>query len=85
MMDMDPEVVETTQALLDAVAEVLGPESDLMPSSAVLIYKTIRSDGSTRMDFVVTHDLDMSDAAGMAAVVHDAALEWFRGQWGEDA
>lgn len=78
--DIDPEVVNTTQTLLDAVSAVIGEDSDLMPSSAVLIYKTIRPDGTTRMDFVVTHDLDMSDVAGLTAVVHDSTLDWFRGQ-----
>ena len=79
MAEMDPEVVATTQALLDAIVAIVD-NPDLLPISGLLIFKTIHVDGTPKMDWVVTHDLTMVEVIGMTEAIKDSALGWFRQQ-----
>ena len=90
-MDIDPEVLDTTNILLDAVTRVLrngDAPSESMASSAILIYKTVRPDGTEASDYVITTDLDMYDVVGLCTVVADSARAWFQRQdeirWDDD-
>lgn len=75
MADIEPDVVEITNALLEAAQVCVGTHSRQMPVSAVLIYKTLLPDGSGLLDFKITHDLDMATVAGLTQVVNRKAVE----------
>jgi hypothetical protein len=82
MSDLDPEVIETTDLLLKCVSDIVSStvKGEVMPLSAMLVYKTMNSQGQPRIDYVITHDLDMLDAVGMAEFVKTMSLQYFVNQ-----